>query len=209
MSLLELTVTVLKSQGATSSYDDTNREAAESISYRWTNKDVMEMPLDAFERWWYGPAIRAVRAGNKTCATPSDQGRYELLEAAIERANADFGGAAGDVDQQVRIDADAVAVAGYVYGGARRCPGHAQAMVDDLEIAPDNADAYEIAHRPRAVWRRQQIGKQQFDGVGCVSVDFSPLDVSQAEFEAAVRVAHQPDAGLDDFKRRRRDHAAP
>ena len=86
MSLLELTVTVLKSQGATSSYDDTNREAAESSSYRWTNKDVMEMPLDAFERWWYGPAISAVRAGNKTCRTPADQGRYELVEAAIARA---------------------------------------------------------------------------------------------------------------------------
>ena len=71
MSLLELTVTVLKSQGATSSYDDTNREASESSSYRWTNNDVMEMPLDAFELWWYGPASTAVRDGQKPAGKPA------------------------------------------------------------------------------------------------------------------------------------------
>ena len=80
--------------------------------------------------------------------------------AAIARADADFGGAAGDIDQKVCVDADAAVVTGYVYGGQRRGPGHAQAIVDDREIAPDDADALQITHRPRGVRRRQKIGEQ-------------------------------------------------
>ena len=104
--------------------------------------------------------------------------------APVTRPHADLGGAPGDIDEQLGVDADAGAATQQAHRGARRMPGHVQPLVDDHQVAADDADALEIPHRPRRVGRGEQVGEQK------LGRSSRRAGIAEPEFDFAFGVAH-------------------
>ncbi len=176
--------------------------------------DALDRPVDSHVQRYLAADRQSERLeGGEERRLRREQRRFEIgepdldTEAAritlVAEVDATARGPSRQPDLEIGTAGDAFGVAPQVDVGLRRAPGCLEASVHDGESGIEDAHARQIAHRPLAARRGEEIGEQPRQNLA-FGAGLAPLE---AEDEPAVLGALHPHAGADHLETGRRHHA--